>query len=431
MSNRIKAGIVSVGNGAASAECIIALRKCGYARDIHVVSDVDMAPYNPMLVTYYASTKIDEGMLFPFGGRDEFYRKYHVAFHPNSPAVKVDGVRHEVELENGDVLLYDKCLIASGAVPFTPFSIPDVLKDKVITVRTISDGEKLKNVLSERPAKVLVLGASMIGIKVLEALHSVGSNVIFADLAQHVFSLAAHVSCSQIIEKYLGDIGIQLRLGTAVREIVPGEECKCEVHFTDGGPNEVVDYVASCVGVRPNMPFIDRQQVKTDRGILVDTHLRTSCLDLYAAGDVAQGNDILIDGKRIIGLWANARMQGRTAGMNMAGLDREYIGSLPHNITHFMDMDFVGIGDVAHGDREFHFEDKSNRTLCHLTWTENRLTGINLLNMPELSGVLKDCLIHNLEGGLPNILSGNPLAMNRIYQKFPQLERELMKEVRG
>ena len=117
--------------------------------------------------------------------------------------------------------------------------------------------------------------------------------------------------------------------------------------------------------------------------------------------------------------------------MNMAGLDTEYIGSLPHNITHFMDMDFVGIGDVAHGDREFHFEDKSNRTLCHLTWTENRLTGINLLNMPELSGVLKDCLIHNLEGGLPNILSGNPLAMNRIYQKFPQLERELMKEVRG
>jgi hypothetical protein len=47
----------------------------------------------------------------------------------------------------------------------------------------------------------------------------------------------------------------------------------------------------------------------------------------------------------IIGLWANAAHQGTTVGANMTGKAAEFDGNFLHNITHFMDMDFIGFGD--------------------------------------------------------------------------------------
>jgi NAD-dependent dihydropyrimidine dehydrogenase PreA subunit len=66
---------------------------------------------------------------------------------------------------------------------------------------------------------------------------------------------------------------------------------------------------------------------------------------------VAQGKYLLSGGSQIIGSWDNARYQGRTAGRNMAGGSKFFLGNIPHNITNFMRMDFVSIGEVKGQDR--------------------------------------------------------------------------------
>ena len=71
-------------------------------------------------------------------------------------------------------------------------------------------------------------------------------------------------------------------------------------------------------------------------GILVDEYMRSSVPTLYAAGDVAQGMNLLSGRREVIGLWASARYQGRAAGRSLAGAGAgaAYHGGVPHNITH-------------------------------------------------------------------------------------------------
>jgi 3-phenylpropionate/trans-cinnamate dioxygenase ferredoxin reductase subunit len=228
-----------------------------------------------------------------------------------------------------------------------------------------------------------------------------------------------------MIETQLRRKGVRLRFGTTITTVEEAADGSCLIGFDDGGPQEIADYLVVCVGVRPNVSFLDRQQVRMDRGILVDETMRTNCEDLYAAGDVTQGGDLLSGEQRIIGLWANARLQGRTAGLNMAGCWTRYPGTVPHNITHFMDIDLVSAGDVLKGDTVYEDMDADRYTYCRFVWTAGRLTGFNLLNMPQVSGILKNHLIKGLvtEKNLLSYLTQDTLIMNKLYQKFPGLEK--------
>ena len=106
---------------------------------------------------------------------------------------------------------------------------------------------------------------------------------------------------------------------------------------------------------------------------------------------MAQGLNVLSGQKQIIGLWASARSQGRTAGHNISGMRDEYRGSILHNITHFMGMDFVGLGDVREYDRMEVSRDSQG--LSMLFWKNSRLCGANFLNRFVDSGVLKNAMI--------------------------------------
>ena len=54
--------------------------------------------------------------------------------------------------------------------------------------------------------------------------------------------------------------------------------------------------------------------------------MHTSARDIFAAGDCCQGNNMQSGQTQIIGLWANAGVQGRVAGRNMAGVADETDG---------------------------------------------------------------------------------------------------------
>ena len=134
------------------------------------------------------------------------------------------------------------------------------------------------------------------------------------------------------------------------------------------------------------MDFINRKQVAVDKGILVDGHMRTNMSRLYAAGDVAQGKNLL-QRRQIIGLWANSRYQGRTAGRNMAGGNEFFRGNISHAITRFMGMDFVAIGDVNDHDRiQQEYDDKR---FIQFFWKDGILTGADLVDSYTESGVIK------------------------------------------
>ena len=406
--------MVIVGNGCTGAECIIALRGSGYNGRIRLLTDSRWPVSNPMLTTYYVAGKIGFDGLFPYGTSQDFNLKYGVDVFTESPVVALNAEQKLLYAKSGLEFRYDKCLIATGATPILP-PIEGISSHRIYTMRTVEDAIRLKEVMAKKPKKTIVIGASMVGIKVVELFHEEGIEVCLADLAQHIFPLAAHFECSRVIEERLEQKGIKLRLGAGLERV---EETTRGVRafFEGSTASEEADLLVMCIGVRPNIGFIDRKQVTVDNGILVDGYMKTSMPELYAAGDVAQGRNLLSGGSQTIGSWNNARYQGRTAGRNMAGGNEFFPGNIPHNITHFMGMDFVGIGDVnAHDRMEKKYDGKR---YIQLFWKGGLLIGANFLDCYTDSGAIKNALIKGFRQNRP-VLSGSlPVIQNQLIRNI-------------
>lgn len=448
MALRIPLAIV--GNGGAAAEAILALRAHGYGDDIHLFADNQHAPYNPMLGTYVVSGKIPLERAFPFGDSHGFYEANRVTAHLGLAVKALDAAEQVVVTADGATHEYDRCLVASGARPSVPpvpglreaLDAPWIVStghgsdgDRgpsrrrgsgvVFTMRSLDDALGLKQAvdgLRSRPgppARAAVIGASFVGVKIATVLHDLGMRVCLVESESQILPTSAHPDCARVMEAHLAEEGYELRLGAALAGVeiggtggtgygtvrldfgalpgaaVPGGTAgvggtggtACE----DGAPQEDFDLAVVCTGTRPSLGFMAVGQVDMGEGILVDEQMRSSIPTLYAAGDVAQGKNLMSGRHEIIGLWSSARYQGRAAGRSLAGARSEYPGSVPHNITHVGRMLFATVGCMKDYDRATMCRERDK--LQVRVWQDERLAGVNLLNCCCSAGAVKQALI--------------------------------------
>jgi NAD(P)H-nitrite reductase large subunit len=385
---RYEKDIVIVGNGVAAVEACRSLRKNGFEGVVRVFSSGGLPVYNPMLTSYYAAGKIDYSMLFPFGESNEIFEKYGAVLHRNSPIVELSAKKHTVTTLDGAAFEFAKCLVATGASPFVP-PIEGRDSPKIFTMRTVEDAVKLKAAMERKPKKAIVIGASMVGIKLVELLWEAGVEVLLADMAPRVFPLAAHAECSRVIENRLRNMGIKLKFSAAIERVTDTQNGIKANFRGDPAPVEA-DLILMCIGVRANVAFVDPKEIALRQGILVDSHMESSAKDIYAAGDAAEGTNLQSGVSQIIGILTNARRQGSIAGNNMAGGSVEYAGEILHNITHFMGMNFVGIGDINECDRYETLEEENR--FAQIFYKNGRICGGNFLDLFTEAGVFKNLI---------------------------------------
>ena len=99
-----------------------------------------------------------------------------------------------------------------------------------------------------------------------------------------------------------------------------------------------------------------------------------------------------------VGLWANANHQGETAGINMAGGDMAYKGNILHNITHFMNMDFIGFGDNRMQGEVLEYGSLSEDLYIRLVLDGKRIVGANILDNYRVSGIIKNYMLRLFAG---------------------------------
>ena len=386
--------ILVIGNGGAAIHTVQAARSAGHSGPIHLVSDTPGRAFNPMLSPYFMAGRIPFDACFPFG--EGFYKKYGIMCHFGSPAKALDTTNREVVLFGGEKLAYDRCLVATGASPLLP-SLSGLRSSRhVFTLRTAEETILLHNAMSKAQS-ALILGASLVGVKVAEILVQRGMKVTLVDIADQILPHAAHPECASLLEAHLTQKGVELHLGWALEGVEDHEQGA--VFYFQGGETLKADLCLVCIGVRPNLGFLNGSDVEIDQGILVDHRMRTSVEDLYAAGDVSQGRNLLSGKKEIIGLWGNACYQGRTAGLNMAGHRASYPGAIPDHISTFFGLTFVNLGNLKHQGNDMTI--LSNRDLSEgpyrlMAFDKGILVGANLINGFENAGRLKKAMIRKL-----------------------------------
>ena len=383
-----------IGFGCAGYHCAGQIRKMDPQGSVTVFSEHSGSPYNPMLTTYYIAGLLPREGMLPFGTLDEAAARLQLEIYSDCQVTRVHGKTREIQLEDGRRMKFDRILIATGASAWAP-PIPGLKPGEAFSMRTMADADRLRLALNNRPIRqAVVVGASMAGIKVAELLNNRGISVTLADLAPGIFPLAACGEVAGEIERRVEQTGVSLAFGCTIESVShEGENLICSM--TDGRAVHA-QLVVLCIGTRANTGLADPGEILINRGIVVNERMETSCPGIYAAGDCCEGTDLLAGNTKIIGLWANAGYQGGTAGLNMAGGTGCFKGNIPHNITHFMGMDFIGQGDSRQQGRILTCGSLEKGLYIRAVLTNGRLTGVNILDNYRISGAVKNYFYRQL-----------------------------------
>ena len=360
---------------------------------IDVYSDTDKAPANPMLTTYYVAGKIPWENLFPFGENQVALENLKIDSFINYPVERVSAAGRSV-MAGGKKQIYDDIVLASGANALVPpvAGLPD---KGVYVMRTPEDAGRLLAAVEGGIKSALVIGASWVGIKAVEALHAHNVSTVLADMAPYIFPTACLPEVAAHIHDRVQALGIQLKFGSGISSMWDEEDGIVSI-FTDGSEIKT-DIVILCMGVRPSISYLDPEEIIVGRGVRVNRHMRTSAEHIYAVGDCCETVEIMSGDYMPVNLWANAVVQGRIAGRNIVGYPEEFQGAFAHNITHFLGMDFIGLGNPKLSGKVVEFGEIESENYVRAIIEDGNLKCANILGNYRISGFFKHWFIWQQE----------------------------------
>lgn len=365
---------IIIGGGVASIGCVEGIRSVDSDCDITIISGEAYPVYCRPLISYYLQGKTDfQRMKYR---SDDFYIKNNCNFISGHKATAIDTKNKKVILDNNSEHKYDGICIATGSSPFVPpFKGLDTVENKY-TFMTIEDTKALEQAVN-KDSKVLIIGAGLIGLKCAEGLSERVAEITVCDLADRVLSSILDATCAKRMQAQMEGRGVKFMLGNSVEAFegnVATMNDKSKIPF---------DVLVLAVGVRPNTSLAAEIGAEVNRGIVIDTKMQTSVSDIYSAGDCTEGYDSSADMKRILAIMPNAYMQGRTAGINMAGGDESFDNAIPMNAIGFFGLHALTAGSYT-GEM---YEEADDESIKRLFIEDGVLKGFMMIGNVNNAGI--------------------------------------------
>jgi NADH oxidase (H2O2-forming) len=264
----------------------------------------------------------------------------------------------KVVLANGESILYDKLILATGSSPAV-LPIPGFDKKNVYTIK--KDVKHLQNLLDalKNVKDLVILGCGFIGVEFAdECKKNRDINVTVVEMLdqclQIVFGEGA-CKCCQEIEDYLTGKGITLVTGTIIKEIL-GDEKITAVRLSNGKEIKA-DALIAGVGVSPNIELARKAGLATSKaGIVVDTTMRTSDPNVFACGDCVTKFSFFTGQPSTLRLASIATTEARIAGANLYEISRKNPGALGVFSTAVGDLTVAIAGVSEKGAKNCGFE---------------------------------------------------------------------------
>lgn len=389
---------VIAGNSAAAIGAVEAIRSRDKTGSVTVISDEPYFVYSRPLISYFLAGKVDEDMMFY--RKKNFYEENSVGTKLGQMAIKVDTGKRIVELENKEVVSFDKLLIATGGVPIIP-EVEGKDLPGVFTFTKWDEVRKIKEFIERNSVKrAIVIGGGLIGLKATEALIELGIKVTIVELADRILSVTFDKRASQIVEDNLRERGIEIIFNNTVVQIEAEDSFNKDSLQKERKVSGVAlrdrrklasDLVIFAIGVRPNVTLVKDTPVKINRGILVNEHMQTCVDNVYAAGDVVETFDLVMGITRPIPIWPNAYRQGSIAGCNMAGDLKEYQGGLAMNSVEICGISTISVGQTDPDEENYqilHQYNRERREYKKIVLKEDLIVGAIFIGSIERAGII-------------------------------------------
>jgi NADPH-dependent 2,4-dienoyl-CoA reductase/sulfur reductase-like enzyme len=304
---------IIVGAGQAGGWAAIAMRQAGFTGRILLIGDEAWRPYERPPLSKAMLTDEPEPPVQYFHPEAR-YGEQHIELLLGSVVVAVDAPAHQVRLADGQVLDYDRLLLAVGG---QARRLPVHGGDRALYLRTLEDARLIRGRLAQARS-VLCIGAGVIGLEIASSARKRGCDVTVLEALPRAMGRAVSPEGAAFVEALHRAAGVDLHFGVIVDRLDATPDGGTRVTCRDG---EVFagDLVIAGVGMQRNLELAESAGLSLEGGILVDEFGRTSLADVYAAGDVTAFLHPLFGRRLRLESWRHAQNHGIAVGKAMCG----------------------------------------------------------------------------------------------------------------
>ncbi len=235
------------------------------------------------------------------------------------------------------VLAYDKLILGTGGTSIRP-QIVGLELPGVYPLRWMADSFAVQQYLTDRsPQHVTIIGAGYIGLEMADALILRGLSVALIQRSEAILK-TIDSSLSQLVAAELTKHGVEIITGVNIDRIERQGE---RLRVADAsGFDRTTDLVIVAVGVNPQTKLAQTAGVSlgVNGAILVNRSMETNIPDIYAAGDCVETYHRILGHNTYLPLGTTAHKQGRVAGENALGGNRQFQGSAGTQVVKIFEV---------------------------------------------------------------------------------------------
>jgi 3-phenylpropionate/trans-cinnamate dioxygenase ferredoxin reductase subunit len=309
---------------------------------------------------------------------DEFYKKHGIELQLEREVTALDVKRKRLLLKGGDEFGFQKLIIATGARPRI-LNIPGSNLKNILHLRSLNDSKNIRNA-AEIAKRAVVVGGGFIGMEVAAVLAQKGIEVTMVVSDDRIFKRLFSPEMSTFFESYYAGKGVRILKSSAVKEL-RGDGTVSSAVLKDEQTIQC-DLVVAGIGVTPAIEMISNSGLDIDNGILVNEYLKTSQPDVFAAGDVANYQDVLFGKRRRVEHWDNAVSQGQYGARSIMGENSPF-KHVPYFFSDIFDLSYEYWGDSSAADQTVHRGDMSSNSFSVWWLRQQRVAAAFTMNRPD------------------------------------------------
>jgi 3-phenylpropionate/trans-cinnamate dioxygenase ferredoxin reductase subunit len=272
--------VLIVGAGQAGAQAAAALRSEGFAGTITLVGGETHLPYQrPSLSKALLLGKHDADATI--WRPASFYEEQRIALRLGTPVCELDRAAQTIRLADGDVLAYDRLVLATGTRP-RRLGVPGADRPELHYLRTLADAALLKGALLPG-RRAVVIGGGFIGLEVAATARQLGVSVTVVEAQSRLMARSVARGTSDTFRRLHESRGVAVQLETGVEAIEAGNPIKVATHRGRLG----CDLALVGIGAVAHDEIAAAAGLETANGIVVDAMGRTADPAIFAIGDCA------------------------------------------------------------------------------------------------------------------------------------------------
>lgn len=318
MTDNKELPIVIIGSGLAGYGVAKEFRKLNTETPLLIITHDDGRSYSkPMLSAGFTKEKTAAALAMATAG--DMATQLKASIRTQAEVTSIDPEAHTLYLGEEEVA-YSKLVLAMGAKPHKA-PIEGDGSDFVFSVNDLVDYDRFRQAAIGKK-KVAIIGAGLIGCEFANDLRNGGYEVDVVAPSQTVLPNMLPEAPAKALQQGLEDAGVRFHLGTLANRVVKQDE-GVKLHLSNGEALEA-DLVLSAIGLTPRVELAGKAGLSYRKGITVDRTLQTSQQDIYALGDCAEVDGLVL--LYVLPLMASARALAKT--LNGDSTEVQY-GAMP------------------------------------------------------------------------------------------------------